>query len=282
MHFPNSAHTVWPRNLRGLVLLAIGALIGCSGVSAPQSREVRIQAVIVTRSQASVPLPLLDVHVAPLEAIREAFAGWREQRQREVDRISAELKVKSDELAKAEARVVAVRDAANAADAERDRKRNETLQSNAAVEESPSNPLDVALQRRRVEDAANREFRAQHAVVEDAHRELRVASDQVEVIRKAIDALEEKKRAAGLGDIYSALPGAARSWRTDPAGFVTIMVPATEDWVLWAAATRQVGSTAEEYEWLLPVPSQLPPGGILYLSGDNLLRSGIPEWLDMD
>jgi len=264
-----------------LVIMAFALLVGCDRISVSESREVRVQAVIVTKAQASVPLPLLDVHAAPLAEVRTTLAGWRVRRQQQVTGIDAEFQMQSGELAKAEARVVAARQAADAVEAERKRKRDDMIRSGTA-EEQPPNPLDVALQKRRVEDAANREFRGQYAAVTDARGDVRNATDQVVAIRKSLSTLEQRKRAAGLEDIYAALPRPARSWRTDTSGFVTIAVPSTEEWVLWAAATRQVGASAEEYEWLLLVPSQSPPGDVFYLSGDNLLRNTTPEWLGID
>jgi hypothetical protein len=259
----------------------MATLVGCAGNSPKKSQEVRLQAVIVTKAQATVPLPLLDIHAAPLAQVRETLVQWGVRRRQQVDAIDAELQRQSQKLIEAEARVVAAREAANAVEAERTQKRNTAILP-SAENQGASNPLDIALQRRRVEDAANREFRDQYAAVEDARRQTRAATNRVETIRKELIALEERKHAAGLGNIFSELPRPSRSWRTDTSGFATITVPDTADWVLWATATRQVGSSVEVYEWLLRVPSQSPHGGVFYLSGDNLLRNETPEWLTVD
>ncbi len=266
---------------RGLLVFAVAVLVGCDGGSPKKSQEVRVQAVIVTKAQASVPLPLLDIHAAPLTEVRKTLVEWGVRRRQQVDAIDAELQRQSQELIEAEARVVAAREAANAVEEERTRKRNDVILPSPENQDT-SNPLDIALQKRRVEDAANREFRDQYAAVEDARGETRAATNRVETIRKELSALEGRKRAAGLGNIFSELPRPARSWRTDTSGFATITVPNTEEWVLWATATRQVGASVEVYEWLSRVPSQSPHGGVFYLSGDNLLRNETPEWLTVD
>lgn len=265
----------FPGRYRYTLLVAI---IGCHGCHVSSDRELRLQAVIVTKGQAVVPLALMDVHAARLASVREALKGWRTARSGEVEVIERELQLKARELAEAEAHVDSMRAAAAAVEAERRRKRDEAMRSET-LQPASANPLDNALQKRRVEDAANREFRSQDRVVAESQRQVRDALARTDAIRRQMDELNGRKRETGFIDVYAALPRSSRSWRTDTSGFATIVVPSNEEWVIWAASTRRVGGSTEEYEWLLPVPLEPPDGGIFYLSGDNLLVDTTLGWL---
>lgn len=74
--------------------------------------------------------------------------------------------------------------------------------------------------------------------------------------------------------LFSALPEATVSKKTNPDGIVTFELSTGEQWVLWARTDRQMlAGSGEEYSWLVESPpaSSWKEDEPFFLSNDNLL-----------
>ncbi len=223
-------------------LLIAGLHAGCgktspspgTAVRSPELRRLRGQIFIVTNARANVRLGMVTV-----SAVREAeVRAYLDAKAKDAAEQTTRLEVA---LASAERAVAVSQVAVRAAKKADEREWRQFL-------EHPSMPYNSA----------------------EYQRAIRAAEKHRDENAVAVARVQRQLSLLGTSEyLCSSIPAGAASAKSDADGRFTLDVPAGEEIVLAAQASRQVFGTSETYCWLVK-----PTGEETLLSNDNQVTSG--------
>jgi hypothetical protein len=263
-------------NLAQILVMAMAITVsGCSSDSgaALQSKSedslyaeksVSIRAVVVTRAQRPYPLESLEIRASPASKVAPLLKQATEEHGQQVAAIQDAIDVAYTKLREREQRLatakVEVANQYNESVGGREQLKNETSRDD----------LDSLSSVRSKKSAAVKSFEDHLAIV------IRPIEQKIMRLRSDCQSLESEL--AGLREgynklLFESLPfSPTKMWVTDVNGSVSITLPQTEPWYLWAATTRDVpGLGTESYQWLLVLPDDLDDNGKLFFDHRNLL-----------
>ena len=227
-------------------------------------KSVPIRAVVVTRAQRPYPLESLEIRASPASKVAPLLKQATEEHGQQVAELQDAIDDAYTKLREREQRLATAK-------AEVANQYNESVGGRQQLKnETSRDDLDSLSSVRSQKSAAVKSFEDHLAIV--------IRPIEQKIVRLRSDCQSLESDLAGLREgynklLFESLPfSPTKMWVTDVNGSVSITLPQTEPWYLWAATTRDVpGLGTESYQWLLVSPDDLDDNGKLFFDHRNLL-----------
>jgi hypothetical protein len=227
---------------------------------------VPIRAVVVTRAQRSYPLGSLEIRASPASQVAPLLKQATQEHGQQVAKIQDAIDVAYATLREEKQHLATEKgDVA--------KRYNQSIGGRQELKSEASRDDLEALSR-----ARSKKSTAVNSFEEDLATVIRPCEQKIVRIQSHCQSLESQLASLRKGYnkvLFAALPASpTKLCVTDVDGSVSITLPQTEPWYLWASTTRDVpGLGTEYYHWLLVSPDDLDDNGKLFFDHRNLLEN---------